>query len=83
MHRAGILEAGVVKAIVDCGVPATLVHTDGYEYHRHRPAVPTELAHRIVSAALVGATCWLYPQSTSSSISPTPETGTAATSASA
>ena len=59
-HRAGILEDGVVKAIVDSGV-SDRVHTDGYEHHgidlRFDGA-----GHRIDFAALVNATCWLYPQ---------------------
>jgi p-hydroxybenzoate 3-monooxygenase len=59
-HRAGILEDGVVKTIVDSGV-SDRVHTDGYE-HRGIELRCDRAGHRIDFAALVNATCWLYPQ---------------------
>ena len=72
-HRAGILEDGVVKTIVKSGV-GDRVHTDGYEHHGIELRFD-RAGHRIDFTALVGATCWLYPQTTSSSISPTPGDG--------
>jgi len=59
-HRAGILEDGVVKAIVDSGV-SDRVHTDGYEHHGIDLRFDRS-GHRIDFTALVNATCWLYPQ---------------------
>ena len=59
-HRAGVLEAGVVKAIVDSGV-SDRVHTDGYEHHGIDLRFD-RAGHRIDFTALVNATCWLYPQ---------------------
>jgi p-hydroxybenzoate 3-monooxygenase len=59
-HRAGILEDGVVKAIVESGV-GDRVHTDGYE-HDGIELRFDRAGHRIDFAALVNATCWLYPQ---------------------
>ena len=59
-HRAGILEDGVVKTIVDSGV-SDRVHTDGYEHHGIELRFDGA-GHRIDFAALVNATCWLYPQ---------------------
>src|SRR6478672_3262663 len=57
-HRAGILEAGVVKAIVDSGV-SDRVHTDGSEHHGIDLRFD-RVGHRIDFT--FNATCWLYPQ---------------------
>lgn len=59
-HRAGILEAGSVRLLVDSGV-GDRVHRDG---HRHEGI---ELrfgghGHRIDFERLVGEAVWLYPQ---------------------
>ena len=59
-HRAGILEDGVVKAIVDSGV-SDRVHSDGYEHHGIDLRFD-RAGHRIDFTALVNASCWLYPQ---------------------
>jgi p-hydroxybenzoate 3-monooxygenase len=59
-HRAGILEDGVVKTIVDSGV-SDRVHTDGYEHHGIELRFDG-VGHHIDFAALVDASCWLYPQ---------------------
>jgi len=59
-HRAGILEDGVVKAIVESGV-GDRVHTDGYE-HDGIELRFDRAGHRVDFADLVNATCWLYPQ---------------------
>ena len=58
-HRAGILEPGSVKLLVDAGVGRVLV--DGHE-HTGIDLRFDGLSHRIDFRALVGASCWLYPQ---------------------
>jgi 2-polyprenyl-6-methoxyphenol hydroxylase-like FAD-dependent oxidoreductase len=79
-HRAGILEDGVVKAIVDSGV-SDRVDTDGYE-HQASNCVLTELGTVSTSPPWSMRPAGCTRRQTSSSISPTLETGTAATSAS-
>jgi p-hydroxybenzoate 3-monooxygenase len=59
-HRAGILEDGVVKTLVESGV-SDRVHTDGYEHHGIELRFD-RAGHRIDFGALVNASCWLYPQ---------------------
>jgi p-hydroxybenzoate 3-monooxygenase len=59
-HRAGILESGVVKALVETGV-SDRVHTDGYEHHGIELRFD-RAGHHVDFAALVNASCWLYPQ---------------------
>ncbi|MFJ1757856.1 4-hydroxybenzoate 3-monooxygenase [Kitasatospora sp. NPDC088134] len=59
-HRAGILEAGAVRDLVETGVGDRVLR----EGHEHEG---TELRfggrpHRIDFRALVGASVWLYPQ---------------------
>ena len=79
-HRAGILEDGVVKAIVDSGV-SDRVHTDGYEHHGIQLRFD-ELGTVSTSLRLSMRPAGCTRRQTSSSIWPTPETGTVATSAS-
>ncbi|OHV30071.1 MULTISPECIES: 4-hydroxybenzoate 3-monooxygenase [Pseudofrankia] len=58
-HRAGILERDSVRLLVDSGVDRVL--TDG---HRHE-GISLRFAgasHRIDFEGLIGASCWLYPQ---------------------
>jgi len=58
-HRAGILERDAVAMLVDAGVDRVL--RDG---HRHE-GIDLRfggVSHRIDFEALVGASCWLYPQ---------------------
>ena len=58
-HRAGILERDSVRLLVDSGVDRVL--RDG---HRHE-GIDLRfggVSHRIDFEALVGASCWLYPQ---------------------
>jgi p-hydroxybenzoate 3-monooxygenase len=58
-HRAGILERDSVRLLVDAGVDRVL--RDG---HRHE-GISLRFAgvsHRIDFEDLVGASCWLYPQ---------------------
>jgi p-hydroxybenzoate 3-monooxygenase len=59
-HRAGILEDGVVKTLVQSGV-SDRVHKDGYEHHGIDLRFDG-VGHRIDFAGLVNASCWLYPQ---------------------
>ncbi len=59
-HRAGILEAGAARDLVETGVSDRIL-TDGHEHEG------TELrfngrGHRIHFKALVGESVWLYPQ---------------------
>ena len=59
-HRAGILEAGAARDLVDTGVSDRILR-DGHEHDG------TELrfagrAHRIDFRELVGGSVWLYPQ---------------------
>jgi len=58
-HRAGILERDSVRMLVDAGVDRVL--RDG---HRHEGISLRfgGVSHRIDFEALVGASCWLYPQ---------------------
>lgn len=58
-HRAGILEQDSVRLLVDAGVDRVL--RDG---HRHE-GIDLRfggVSHRIDFEELVGASCWLYPQ---------------------
>ncbi|WP_017935393.1 4-hydroxybenzoate 3-monooxygenase [Nocardioides sp. Iso805N] len=58
-HRAGILERDSVRLLVDSGVDRVL--RDG---HRHE-GIDLRfdgVSHRIDFEGLVGASCWLYPQ---------------------
>ena len=59
-HRAGILEDGVVRTLVESGV-SDRVHRDGYE-HEGIDLRFGGSSHRLNFPQLVGATCWLYPQ---------------------
>ncbi|MFV0459752.1 MAG: 4-hydroxybenzoate 3-monooxygenase [Actinomycetales bacterium] len=59
-HRAGILEAGVVKTLVETGV-SDRVLTDGYEHEGIDLRFAGE-SHPINFKKLIDATCWLYPQ---------------------
>ncbi len=58
-HRAGILEQGSVQLLVDAGLDRVL--RDG---HRHEGISLRfdGVSHRIDFENLVGASCWLYPQ---------------------
>jgi p-hydroxybenzoate 3-monooxygenase len=58
-HRAGILERDSVRMLVDSGVDRVL--RDG---HRHEGIALRfgGVSHRIDFEDLVGASCWLYPQ---------------------
>src|SRR3954471_11210373 len=59
-HRAGILERDSVRLLVDSGV-GDRVLTDGHE-HRGIDLRFGGAGHRIDFQRLVGASCWLYPQ---------------------
>ncbi|NMO05176.1 4-hydroxybenzoate 3-monooxygenase [Gordonia sp. TBRC 11910] len=59
-HRAGILERDSVRLLVDSGV-SDRVLTDGHE-HAGIALRFGGLSHRIDFQKLVGASCWLYPQ---------------------
>lgn len=59
-QRAGILEANSVRLLCDSGV-GDRVLSDGVE-HRGIDLRFGGRSHRIDFAALVGASCWLYPQ---------------------
>jgi p-hydroxybenzoate 3-monooxygenase len=59
-HRAGILERDSVRLLVDTGV-SNRVLTDGHE-HQGIDLRFGGTSHRIDFQALVGASCWLYPQ---------------------
>ncbi len=59
-HRAGILERDSVRLIVESGV-SDRVLTDGHE-HEGIDLRFGGVSHRIDFQALVGASCWLYPQ---------------------
>lgn len=59
-HRAGILEAGVVKTLIDTGV-SDRVLTEGFEHDGIDLRFGGE-SHHINFKELIGATCWLYPQ---------------------
>lgn len=58
-HRAGILERDSVRLLVDAGVDRVL-----REGHRHEGISLRfgGVSHRIDFEDLVGASCWLYPQ---------------------
>jgi len=58
-HRAGILERDSVRLLVDVGADRVL--TDGHE-HAGIDLRFDGLSHRIDFQDLVGASCWLYPQ---------------------
>lgn len=59
-HRAGILERDSVRLLVDSGV-SDRVLTDGDE-HQGIDLRFGGVSHRIDFQKLVGASCWLYPQ---------------------
>ncbi len=59
-HRAGILEHGAVKMLVDTGVSDRVLR-DGYEHEGIYLRFRGE-SHRIHFKALVGESVWLYPQ---------------------
>jgi p-hydroxybenzoate 3-monooxygenase len=59
-HRAGILERDSVRLIVESGV-SDRVLTEGHE-HRGIELRFDGVSHRIDFQGLVGASCWLYPQ---------------------
>ena len=79
-HRAGILEDGVVKTIVDSGV-SDRVHTDGYEHHGIELRFDRS-GHRIDFTPWSMRPAGCTRRQMSSSISPTHASGTVATSAS-
>ncbi|GAB2476299.1 4-hydroxybenzoate 3-monooxygenase [Xylanimonas ulmi] len=58
-HRAGILEAGAVDALVEAGIDRVL--RDGDEHEGITLRFDGE-SHRIDLAGLTGRTVWLYPQ---------------------
>jgi len=58
-HRAGILERDSVRLLVDVGADRVLA--DGHE-HEGIDLRFGGLSHRIDFQQLVGASCWLYPQ---------------------
>jgi p-hydroxybenzoate 3-monooxygenase len=58
-HRAGILERDSVRLLTDVGADRVL--TDGHE-HEGIDLRFGGRSHRIDFQALVGASCWLYPQ---------------------
>lgn len=91
-HRAGILERDSVRLLVESGV-SDRVLTDGHE-HQGIDLRFDGVSHRIDFQKLVGASCWLYPQTdvfidlhaarfvtaaTSATASPTPRSPTTAT----
>ncbi|HEY6741302.1 MAG TPA: 4-hydroxybenzoate 3-monooxygenase [Lapillicoccus sp.] len=59
-HRAGILERDSVRLLVESGV-SDRVLTDGHEHQGIDLRFGGE-SHRVDFQALVGASCWLYPQ---------------------
>ena len=59
-HRAGILERDSVRLLVESGV-SDRVLTEGHE-HEGIDLGFGGVSHRIDFQALVGASCWLYPQ---------------------
>ncbi len=59
-HRAGILERDSVRLLVDTGV-SDRVLTDGHE-HQGIDLRFGGVSHRVDFHDLVGASCWLYPQ---------------------
>lgn len=59
-HRAGILERDSVRLLVESGVSDRLLH-DGHEHEGIELRFGGE-SHRIDFQKLVGASCWLYPQ---------------------
>lgn len=59
-HRAGILEHGAVRMLVDTGVSDRVIR-DGYEHEGIYLRFNGE-SHRIHFKALVGESVWLYPQ---------------------
>lgn len=59
-HRAGILERDSVRLLVDSGV-SDRVLTDGHEHEGISLRFGGE-SHRVDFTDLVGASCWLYPQ---------------------
>lgn len=59
-HRAGILESDSVRLLVDSGA-SDRVLTDGHEHQGIDLRFNGE-SHRIDFQGLVGASCWLYPQ---------------------
>ncbi|WP_369066117.1 4-hydroxybenzoate 3-monooxygenase [Kocuria carniphila] len=59
-HRAGILEAGTVKMLVESGVDGR-VPTEGHE-HEGTTLRFEGVSHRIDFQKLVGESVWLYPQ---------------------
>jgi p-hydroxybenzoate 3-monooxygenase len=59
-HRAGILERDSVRLLVESGV-SDRVLTDGHEHQGIDLRFGGE-SHRIDFQGLVGASCWLYPQ---------------------
>lgn len=58
-HRAGILERDSVRLLLDVGADRVL--TDGHE-HAGIDLRFDGVSHRIDFQDLVGASCWLYPQ---------------------
>ncbi len=59
-HRAGILERDSVRLLTETGV-SDRVLTDGHE-HRGIDLRFGGVSHRVDFQDLVGASCWLYPQ---------------------
>ena len=59
-HRAGILERNVMRLLVDSGVSERVLK-DGYEHEGIELRFGGH-GHRIDFADLIGASCWLYPQ---------------------
>jgi len=59
-HRAGILESGSVRMLVDSGVSDRVLR-DGHE-HRGIELAFGGAGHRIDFQELAGASTWLYPQ---------------------
>ena len=59
-HRAGILERDSVRLLVESGASARVLR-DGHE-HQGIDLRFAGVSHRIDFQALVGASCWLYPQ---------------------
>ncbi len=59
-HRAGILESGSVRMLVDSGASERVL-ADGHEHQGIFLRFDGE-SHRLDFQKLVGASCWLYPQ---------------------
>lgn len=59
-HRAGILERGSVRLLVESGVSGRVL-AEGHE-HQGIELRFAGTSHRIDFQRLVGASCWLYPQ---------------------